>query len=215
MQNRQLRDTSDPFQLPESNFMHLFRVNKPIARYLCDRLTGTLASERRTAVPIVLKIFTGLFFFAHGSYQKCVGSNHLFGLSQPSVSRCIKAVSTAISDILSNDWIKFPVTEEEKNDIKTRFYEKYNLGGIIGCIDCTHVAIVAPPADDPEFPGLAYINRKGYHSINVQVVCDSNLKIVAVNARYPGSVHDAAIWYTSLVHQHLRQQYEVIEHIGY
>lgn len=40
--------------------------------------------------------------------------------------------------------------------------------GCIGCIDCTHV----PPSKDPlnTNPEYIYINRKGYHSINVQLV---------------------------------------------
>lgn len=41
---------------------------------------------------------------------------------------------------------------------------------MIGAVDCTHVAIVAPPTDDPVRPGLAYLNRKGFYSLNVQTV---------------------------------------------
>jgi len=35
-------------------------------------------------------------------------------------------------------------------------------------IDCTHVRIHAPPGDYE----YTFVNRKGYHSINVQGVCD-------------------------------------------
>lgn len=38
-------------------------------------------------------------------------------------------------------------------------------------------------------------------------ICDSNLKIIAINARYPGSTHDAAIWQMSNICQHLRNKY--------
>ena len=36
---------------------------------------------------------------------------------------------------------------------------------VIGALDCMHVALLALPDDDAP----AYVNRKGYHSINVQV----------------------------------------------
>lgn len=54
--------------------------------------------------------------------------------------------------------------------ISIRFFEEYGFPGVIGCIDCTHVAIVPPKRDDPEYPEHLYVNRKGYHSINVQLV---------------------------------------------
>jgi len=52
-----------------------------------------------------------------------------------------------------------------------RFYMATGFQGCIGCIDCTHVAIV-PPSKDPlnTNPEYIYVNRKGYHSINVQLV---------------------------------------------
>lgn len=51
-----------------------------------------------------------------------------------------------------------------------RFNEDFNFPGVIGCVDCTHVAIFTPTINDDEFPENIYVNRKGYHSINVQLV---------------------------------------------
>lgn len=51
-----------------------------------------------------------------------------------------------------------------------RFYEKYGIPGVIGVIDGTHIAIVPPKSDDPIYPEHVYVNRKGYHSINTQLV---------------------------------------------
>ncbi|KAG6463784.1 hypothetical protein O3G_MSEX014070, partial [Manduca sexta] len=39
-----------------------------------------------------------------------------------------------------------------------------------------------------------YRNRKGFFSINVQVVCDARLNIRNIIARWPGSVHDSTIF---------------------
>lgn len=54
-----------------------------------------------------------------------------------------------------------------------RFFEKYGIPGVIGVIDCTHIAIVPPNTDDPFYPEHIYVNRKGYHSINTQLVSTS------------------------------------------
>ncbi|XP_030745911.1 putative nuclease HARBI1 [Sitophilus oryzae] len=93
-----------------------------------------------------------------------------------------------------NNWIHFPRNIEEMQALRTSFFQKYQFPGVIGCVDCTHISIVAPHTDDPEFPEYIYVNRKNYHSINVQLICDSNLKIMNVNAQFPGSTHDANIW---------------------
>ena len=42
-------------------------------------------------------------------------------------------------------------------------------------------------------------NRKGYFSINVQGVCDSELKIINIIARWPGSVRDSTRFNGSLL----------------
>lgn len=54
-----------------------------------------------------------------------------------------------------------------------RFFNKFGFPGIIGVIDCTHIAIVPPNSEDNLYPEHVYVNRKGYHSINTQLV--SNL----------------------------------------
>ncbi|KAJ8933894.1 hypothetical protein NQ318_001687 [Aromia moschata] len=45
--------------------------------------------------------------------------------------------------------------------------------------------------------GEIYRNRKSYFSINVQLVCDSDLRINNIVARWPGSTHDATIFNNS------------------
>lgn len=151
--------------------------------------------RRRSALDITTQVVTALRFMASGSYQLDIGHNINSAISQSSVSRCIANVTKALNqpEIL-NQWIKCPSTLEEVKCVRDGFWQKYRFPGIIECIDCTHVAIVAPPTYHPEFPEHIYVNRKGYHSINVQLICDSNMKIIHVNAKYAGSTHDSYIW---------------------
>lgn len=43
-------------------------------------------------------------------------------------------------------------------------------------------------------------NRKGFFSINVQAVCNSNLEFQDIVARWPGSTHDATIFDANRLH---------------
>ncbi|XP_067144810.1 putative nuclease HARBI1 [Centruroides vittatus] len=92
-----------------------------------------------------------------------------------------------------------PFNIQDHAQLKQQFYEKYSFPGVIGAIDCCHVAIVSPPVEDINYPEHIYVNRKGYHSLNVQLICDANMYIMNVNARFSGSVHDAFIWKNSNV----------------
>lgn len=70
----------------------------------------------------------------------------------------------------------------------TCFYQYCGMPKTIGCIDGCHLRILAPSVKEK-----AYVNRKGYHSINCQVVCDSYLRLYDLCPRWPGSSHDAFI----------------------
>ena len=70
--------------------------------------------------------------------------------------------------------------------------------GVVGTIDCAHVRLYGAPLGEDEY---LYVNRKGYHSINVQAVCDADYKSINVVARWPGSTHDSAVLHGSLIGQ--------------
>ncbi|KAL2092826.1 hypothetical protein ACEWY4_012624 [Coilia grayii] len=58
---------------------------------------------------------------------------------------------------------------------------------------CATSASWATPAEGRLLGMEAMEFRKGYHSINVQIVCDANYSIFNLVARWPGSTHDARI----------------------
>ncbi|XP_039591558.1 putative nuclease HARBI1 [Polypterus senegalus] len=79
---------------------------------------------------------------------------------------------------LTSQYITFPNTAAERTKIMTDFYNIAGFPSVIGAVDCTHVALKAPTVDE-----FAFVNRKGYHSINVQVICDAHLNLLNVVLR--------------------------------
>ncbi len=49
-------------------------------------------------------------------------------------------------------------------DIVSKFQVRHNMPRTVGCIDGTHIKIKAPNEQE-----WAFVNRKGHHSVNVQV----------------------------------------------
>lgn len=52
----------------------------------------------------------------------------------------------------------------------SRFKQRYNMPNTLGAVDGTHVAIAKPPLNHPTAPGNLFYHRKGYYSINCQIV---------------------------------------------
>ncbi|XP_036324950.1 putative nuclease HARBI1 [Rhagoletis pomonella] len=200
---RSLRDSSDPFSMSETVFVQYFRLSKAVCNELIEELMPF--DDQKTSLPFGLRFFASLYFFANGSYQKCVGNNFVASMSQPSVSRSLQHISAIIVNRKLNE-VNFPKTNEEQLTIKTGFYVSFGVKSTIGAIDCTHIAIIAPSSIDPSKPSSLYMNRKGFYSINVEAVCDHSLKFLAVNARFPGSCHDSGIWTTSAVRLFMMRQ---------
>uniref|UniRef100_A0A336MB16 CSON012463 protein n=1 Tax=Culicoides sonorensis TaxID=179676 RepID=A0A336MB16_CULSO len=91
-----------------------------------------------------------------------------------------------------------PSNSEELAEIKQRFYRMvrpHGIPNVIGLIDGTHCKIYSPGGVDAE----RYRNRKGYFSINVQVVGGPDLKVLDIEARWPGSAHDSYIYDMSCI----------------
>ncbi|XP_030747090.1 putative nuclease HARBI1 [Sitophilus oryzae] len=199
-----MRDGSDPFSIEDVRFVELFRLNKDMAQYVYNGIGPNMVQTNNpVAIPSILKFFGVLRFLATGAYQRVIGCGFDISMSQQSISRAVEEVTTTITNTFSEQWINFPTTEASKNNIKQGFMAAFNFPGVIGAVDCTHVEIVRPSMEEHN-----YLNRKGYHSKNIQLICDHQLKILNINIRYAGATHDAYIWRNSRVREQLERNYE-------
>jgi hypothetical protein len=108
---------------------------------------------------------------------------HLHLVNQVSADS-IAEVSDCISTHLLNRWIHFPISEDtrlikkrEFNNLDRRFPD------LIGVIDCTHIRIVAPPAEHPNYPGATYYCRKNFFAINTFVMQKEKSLILMLDFR--------------------------------
>lgn len=165
--------------------MSRFRLPRAILMELCDTLREPLEApiNRCNPVPCYVQVLSTLGLLATGTFQREIGDR--VGVSQPSIS-C--AVSCILGEIikLALQYIQFPYTPRQQIPIKTGFHSVAGLSNIIGAIDCTHVRIKAPSPDP--FP---YLNRKHFHSINVQIIADSRNLILSGTfpRRYPRLIY--------------------------
>lgn len=148
-----------------------------MVRNICATLVPFMQKTSTLAVHPMIRVLAALYFFATGSYQRTIGQSWNLSIFQPVVCRCIMEVTGLIEEHLAPNWITFPTTLQQINEIK---------------------AIIAPRQEEHN-----YVNRKGYHSKNVQIICNYDLKILNINSRFPGSNHDSYIWRNSNICEEL------------
>ena len=101
---------------------------------------------------------------------------------------------------MAPNFIYMPSNSNEILRTKKEFCEVAGFPGVIGCIDGSHIPIIAPHQDK-----FAYVNSKKFHSVNIQGICDANLVFLDVVAKWPGSSHDSFILQASQVNDDFDQ----------
>ncbi|CAN7984350.1 unnamed protein product, partial [Ixodes hexagonus] len=196
---------ADAFEMANEDFQRHYRLSKNVVRWLCDEIRGDPALRRqrraRTVMTVERQVLCALRFYATGGFQGLVASDRNIGVHQTSVSRAVRAVSTAIVRRLARQWIAFPATAEEQATSRDAFLRLGALPGVVGCVDGTFVAIRGPSKFDTTVTKALYLCRKLYYALNVMVVCDADKRILGIDPRFPGSTHDSLVWRRSLVRQ--------------
>ncbi|XP_045118007.1 putative nuclease HARBI1 [Portunus trituberculatus] len=176
-------------ELDDRELVKRYRLDRAGITFVTDLVRERLKrpTVRNKALSPEMQVIITLRYLATGKMQQCSADD--LGPSQQTISRVISDTLEALSDnaILSL-FIRFPVTQLETQRRKEEFLQIAGFPEVIGAIDGTHVRIVAPSEYEAEF-----VNRKRYHSINVQFVFDARYHIIDVVAKWPGSVHDARI----------------------
>lgn len=155
----------DPFAFySDDEFLTRFRFSKGEVRRLESLISDQFdVSDRGQNVSPMQQLLVTLRFYATGCFQRVCAD--FMGVSTSTANRIIHRVSNMIASF-HRDFIKFPDTIVDKQEMKVGFHAYCGFPGVIGAIDCTHVQIQNPGGDTAE----VYRNRKGYHSLNVQVI---------------------------------------------
>ncbi|XP_018307793.1 putative nuclease HARBI1 [Mycetomoellerius zeteki] len=115
-----------------------------------------------------------------------------FNVGRATALRAVRRVTRALFTI-APQFVSWP-SNEDAQIIMHKFEEVSGFPNTIDAIDGTHIRIEAPKEN-----AVDYINRKGYHSIQLQAVCDHRALITHCYVGHPGSVHNQRIFRQSEV----------------
>ncbi|XP_052806482.1 putative nuclease HARBI1 [Mya arenaria] len=176
-------------ELTNQQLVDRYRFNRAGLNYLETVFGPALepATMRHKSLSAMDKLLITLRYLATGGIQ--LNDADMHNVSQPAVSKILTEVTNHLSsaDVLGR-FVRFPLTVWELDAQVQQLYGLAQFPKVVGVIDGTHIRIQAPSEHKPSF-----VNRKGFHSINVQVVFDGFDRITNVVARWPGSAHDSSI----------------------
>ncbi|XP_073829752.1 uncharacterized protein [Musca autumnalis] len=116
---RNLRDKSNPLELPSALFKAYFGLAKDAVVYVVETLKDDFKeSYISTGIPPLLKVCAALRFLEDGSFQKSHGNDFNNCMAQSTLSSVLKEVVHLIEDKLCQNGIVSKLTEEEKRQNK-------------------------------------------------------------------------------------------------
>ncbi|KAK0155339.1 putative nuclease HARBI1 [Merluccius polli] len=176
----------DILSFPEEYLFERYRFSSATIIYLNHILRPyiTNLTHRGRALTSEQKLSIALRCFANGSFLYNIGDAEHIG--KATVCRAVRKVSLALKRLLPV-MVVFPGHKPVRN-IKEDFHRIAGLPNVMGCVDGTQIPITAPAENEAD-----YVNRKSFHSVNVQI-CDAAYIVTNVEAKWPGSVHDSRIY---------------------
>ncbi|XP_056604835.1 putative nuclease HARBI1 [Triplophysa dalaica] len=195
---RIVRPRLDVLSYPEDFLFERYRFSLQSITYIHTLLHPyiTNLTRRGRALTSEQILCMALRFFANGSFLYNTGdAEHV---SKATVCRAIRKVCLALKHFL-HIFVKFP-GHKPVRAIKEEFHMIAGFPNVIGCLDGTHIPIIAPSQNEAD-----YVNRKSIHSINVQIICDAAHIITNVETKWPGSVHDSRIYRESSLSNRMGQ----------
>lgn len=173
------------FQFKES-----FRLSMVAVEFVENAIGADLfrITRRNHSLTPRQQLLVTLHWLGNGSQYHGIAAMH--GVSKASVCRVVYRVTRAIINRLLRRIVCWPNNPAVAQD----FFRKGGFPSVCGCVDGTLINIDAPTVHEEQ-----YIDRHGKHSINAMVICGPDFKFYAVNANWPGSVHDARVLRNSLV----------------
>ena len=90
------------------------------------------------------------------------------------------------------EYLKTPKLELEWLEVARGFQDRWNFPNCLGAVDGKHVAIIKPPKS-----GSTFFNYKGFHSIILMAVLNSNYEVLYADVGANGRASDGGVWSTS------------------
>lgn len=179
------------------SYKQFIRIPSELYDEIVARLTPRIQRKDtrfRKALPAALKVALTLRHLADGDTPFALQCG--FRVATNTIAKIIREVTTVFIEEYCDIYINCPNTEEEWKEKARGFEEEGKVPHAIAAMDGKHVRIECPNKS-----GSTYYNYKGFFSIVLFALVDSDYKFLWVDVGCPGSMSDAQIFNFSQLKQ--------------
>uniref|UniRef100_A0A6P7H7W1 Nuclease HARBI1 n=3 Tax=Diabrotica virgifera virgifera TaxID=50390 RepID=A0A6P7H7W1_DIAVI len=182
-----------------------FREHFRMSRVTFERLFNCIRAVHHIEdrlVPLEKKLLFTVWVISKPESFLAAGDR--FGLAKSSAHKIFYQIVDELGQI-TNQYIRWPNMQKIQQTANVFELRSRGIPGVVGAIDGCHIPIKQPVRNANDF-----YNRKGFHSIILQGVCDENGVFIDVNIGRPGRMHDARVFRLSEIYEYLTRENSIL-----
>ncbi|XP_050517687.1 putative nuclease HARBI1 [Diabrotica virgifera virgifera] len=182
-----------------------FREHFRMSRVTFERLFNCIRAVHHIEdrlVPLEKKILFTVWVI--GKPESFLAAGDRFGLAKSSAHKIFYQIVDELGQI-TNQYIRWPNMQKIQQTANVFELRSRGIPGVVGAIDGCHIPIKQPVRNANDF-----YNRKGFHSIILQGVCDENGVFIDVNIGRPRRMHDARVFRLSEIYEYLTRENSIL-----
>lgn len=174
------------YRMTRADFEAFHGVCRPYLPESSARMSSLSSGMGDAHITTELKLLALLRYLVAGDTSSVVHSFHV------ERTTAYRMRNEALQAVIAALPITFPETSEERVKTSFRFarFSNYALQHCLGAVDGFTLRVLRIGSDETDTLA-AYWNRKGFYSINIQAVADSDFRFTNVSASAAGATHDS------------------------
>ncbi|XP_025161762.1 protein ALP1-like [Harpegnathos saltator] len=173
----------------------MFRINRATCKNLSNVIGQHLARYANEYAPLQKKVLLTIWLLSRPVTFLAAGDR--FNILISSAHHIFKEIVDVLVDLMPV-YIQWP-NHIYKNTYVDIFEQKsFGFPGVIGAVDGCHI-----PCKQLKNNAHDYYNRKSFHSIILQSICDHRRKFIDCFIGLSGRMHDARVFRNSTIYQRI------------
>ncbi|XP_016755981.1 protein ALP1-like [Gossypium hirsutum] len=195
--SRKMNGPQSPSKGPDK-FKSVFKISRRTFNYICSLVkedmmakSGSFTFSNGKPVSFEDQVAVALRRLSSGESLVIVGD--LFGLHHSTVSQLTWRFVEAMEE-RGLHHLRWPSTEEEMMEIKSKFEKIQGLPNCCGVIDTTHIMMCLPSSDPAR---KVWLDHEKNHSMVLQAIVDAEMRFRDIVTGWPGKIDEWLVFQSS------------------